>query len=55
VGEENGPPAAPRQGGQAGDVVRMLVGDEDGLDAAEILADEGEPCCRLFLAQPGID
>ena len=39
---------------QARDVVAVLVGYQDGVDAGELLAGGGEPLADLASAQPGV-
>jgi hypothetical protein len=46
-------PAA-RQHRQAGHVIGMLMGDEDGVDRGEILADGCQPPAKFLHAQPGV-
>jgi len=41
-GQEYGDFQAAGEGGQAGDVVGVLMGDEDGVDAGGVFADGGE-------------
>jgi hypothetical protein len=45
----------PRHHRQAGDMVGMLVGDQDGAEVREILADGRQALSQLAQAQAGID
>lgn len=57
VGEEDGDAAAESavDDGEAGDMVGVLMGDEDGVEAGGVLADEGEAAEGLFAVEAGID
>jgi hypothetical protein len=43
-----------RQHRQAGDVIGMLVGDEDGVEVFQVLADGREALAELLHAQAGV-
>src|SRR4051794_10611732 len=45
----------PRQDGDAGDVVRMFVGDQDGVDLFEVLADGRHALPELLHTEPRVD
>jgi hypothetical protein len=44
-----------REDGKAGDVVGMLVGDEDGVERMEVLTDRGKAFAELAHTEPGVD
>jgi hypothetical protein len=44
-----------RQHGQAGHVVGVLVGDEDGVDIGKLLADRGQAFAQFAHAQAGVE
>lgn len=54
-GQEYGNLQAAGEGGEAGDVVAVLVGDEDGVDAGRVFADGCEAEQGLLPAEAGVD
>lgn len=60
MGQEDGQTAslggvALDEGGQAGNVVAVFVGDEDGVKARRVFAGSGEALKGLLAAESGVD
>ena len=54
-GQEDGNPQGLGDDREAGDVVGVLVGDQDGVDAIEFLAQDRQAATELAAAEAGID
>jgi hypothetical protein len=54
LGEEYRNAQPPRQHGEAGDVVDVLMGDEDGAEGGGVFADSGHAPQQLAATQAGV-
>ena len=55
LGEEDGDAQAAGEDGEAGDVVLMLVGDEDGVEGGGVFAGEGHALEEFAAGEAGVD
>ena len=54
-GEEDGDIEAAGEDGQAGDVIDVLVGDEDGVEGGGVFAGEGHAAEEFAAGEAGVD